>query len=343
MIRQFVWISVLMLGFVINGFGQGINFETCSFEQALQKAKTEQKLVFIDCYTSWCGPCRLMTRDVFPQQAVGDYMNKEFVNLKIDVEKGEGIELAKRFRVTVYPTFLVIDPNGSLVHKFVGASGPQTFIARVKESFDSEKAFAALEKRYEDGDRDKKFLTDYVDALRACSDPKVHEVLNELFTRLDREERLSERYRFIFEQVDYFPVGSEAWKFFVDERDAFEQILKPEGVNRLLYFGYQSVLFGIFDGRPNWPMRKLKWLDKEVDRTPFDPELMNTIHSLIRIAMAMHKGIDQVLNVCEQEFPTIPPGVFSAYSLSELYEPQMNQEQKERWEHIKGLLRTNHN
>lgn len=326
---------MLLTGMTLGSFGQGVNFEECSFDQALEKAKAEGKLVFVDCYTSWCGPCKRMTKDVFPQEIVGEYMNDKFVNLKIDMEKGEGVELAKRFRVASYPTFLVVNPDGTLVHKFLGMTGPKTFLERLKESFDPEKSFGALDKRYEDGERDKAFLTEYVNFLRSCSDSKMYEVMDELFSCLTREERLSEDYRFFFQRVDFFPVGSEAWKFFVDERDAFEQIMKPEEMNRLLYFNYQDLIFRMFDGRSElWPVRKLKWLEKELDRTPFEPDRMSLIRKYIHIAQALHKGMDEMLNVYEQECTDIPYNRFNGRSIYKRYESQMTEEQKARWEKI---------
>ena len=80
--------------------GQGIVFDEGTFEEALAKAKKEGKMVFVDCYTSWCGPCKRMAQQVFPMAEVGEAMNGRFVCLMRDMEKGEGVELAKRYRVS---------------------------------------------------------------------------------------------------------------------------------------------------------------------------------------------------------------------------------------------------
>ena len=87
----FLWISLV-------SFAQdGVNFEHLSFREALDKAKSEQKYVFMDCYTSWCGPCKNMTQNVFPQKKAGDYFNPKFICVKYDMEKGEGPELRTFF------------------------------------------------------------------------------------------------------------------------------------------------------------------------------------------------------------------------------------------------------
>lgn len=73
----------------------GIKFGKQSFAKTLEQAKKENKLIFLDAFASWCGPCKLLDKNVFPKKEVGDYFNANFLNLHIDMEKGEGIEIAK--------------------------------------------------------------------------------------------------------------------------------------------------------------------------------------------------------------------------------------------------------
>ena len=117
----------------------GTMFEELTFEQALEKAKKMRSMLFIDCYTSWCGPCKMMTSKVFPQEKVGDFMN-QFICVKYDMEKGEGPELAEKFGVRAYPTFVILNWDGTLRHKLVGGGDADGFIERVKEAFDDNKA-----------------------------------------------------------------------------------------------------------------------------------------------------------------------------------------------------------
>ena len=101
--------------------------------EALEKAKREGKALFVDCYTSWCGPCHMMSKRVFPQKTVGDFMNPSFISLKIDMEKGEGIELEKRWNVTSFPTFLVLNAQGEVVYTSIGAMPAEMFIKQMEE------------------------------------------------------------------------------------------------------------------------------------------------------------------------------------------------------------------
>ena len=98
----------------------GIQFTSARWADILKKAKTENKLIFLDAYASWCGPCKMLQKNVFTQKTVGDYFNKRFINVKMDMEKGEGPALAQMYPLEAYPTLLFINGNGRLVKKAIG-------------------------------------------------------------------------------------------------------------------------------------------------------------------------------------------------------------------------------
>ena len=101
---------------------EGVAFlEGKTFAEAVEVAKESGKKIFLDCYTSWCGPCKMVARDIFPKKVAGDYFNQEFINIKIDMEKGEGPELAKRLGVKAYPTFVMFDSQGKEIGRLVGS------------------------------------------------------------------------------------------------------------------------------------------------------------------------------------------------------------------------------
>ncbi|SOE20068.1 Thioredoxin [Spirosomataceae bacterium TFI 002] len=89
----------------------GIKFEHGNWDAVVAKAKAENKLIFMDAYTTWCGPCKLLQKKVFPDVELGNFYNKEFINVKIDMENGEGPGLAAKYPVRGYPTLMFIDPN----------------------------------------------------------------------------------------------------------------------------------------------------------------------------------------------------------------------------------------
>lgn len=111
----------------------GVQFVDLKFSEALAKAKKEGKKLFMDCYTTWCGPCKKMNLRVFPLKEVGDYFKKHFVALKVDMEKGEGPDLLKKFGVEAFPTMFVFDGDGKELLKLRGARDVETFLKELKE------------------------------------------------------------------------------------------------------------------------------------------------------------------------------------------------------------------
>ncbi len=143
----------------------GIVFFEGSFDAALEKAGAEDKLVFVDVYTSWCGPCKLMDLNVFPRADVGAYYNEHFVNFKLDAEDFSirGPELTNIYGVSAYPSYLYIKPDGTLQYSVGGTFKPELFIAVAREAMGEERqVFAALEKKYDTGDRDRDLVKDYL-------------------------------------------------------------------------------------------------------------------------------------------------------------------------------------
>jgi thioredoxin-related protein len=147
-------------------FSQGIVFEQTGFAEVLAKAKKENKMIFMDCYTSWCGPCKLLAKKVFPQKEVGDYFNEHFVSIKVDMEKGEGIELAKKYEILSYPTLLFMNADGKVLHKGVGALSAEALIADGKIAIDPNQRIDGLAKKYANGERGEAFIAKYIQLLK---------------------------------------------------------------------------------------------------------------------------------------------------------------------------------
>lgn len=107
----------------------GIKFFNGSFKEAKAKAKAENKIIFMDAYTSWCGPCKMMKQGTFPDPLVGKVFNDKFVSVAYDMEVGEGIDLAEKFQVQAYPTLLFLDADGNVISNELGYRDPAGLIA----------------------------------------------------------------------------------------------------------------------------------------------------------------------------------------------------------------------
>lgn len=107
---------------------QLMNYEIYpSLSEVLLKAEKEDKIVFIDMYADWCLPCKIMDEEVFNDQATADFMNANFINYKVNGERGEGPDLAMIYQVKGYPTHLFVDARGRVLERNLGGMGLVSF------------------------------------------------------------------------------------------------------------------------------------------------------------------------------------------------------------------------
>ncbi|MEZ0486466.1 thioredoxin family protein [Fibrella aquatica] len=111
-----------------------INFQKKAWKDVLAEAKIQRKLIFVDVYTDWCGPCKMLDREVFRNSEVGKRFNGQFINYKADAEHG-GIAIASQYNVRAYPTGLFINGDGELVHTFVGYRPVEFFLKEGEQAF----------------------------------------------------------------------------------------------------------------------------------------------------------------------------------------------------------------
>ena len=143
----------------------GIEFYSGTWQQALAKAKAENKPLFVDVYTSWCGPCKQMAKDVFTSKDVGAKFNASFINYKVDAGKGEGVKTAQQFGVKAYPTYLFVKGDGVLAYRTRGAMPARNFIREADKAlteFKDPKPLPLWEAEYPSNKTDKAFLLHYL-------------------------------------------------------------------------------------------------------------------------------------------------------------------------------------
>ena len=129
-----LFFSICALSLMSLGLSAQIEFFQGTFEEAKAKAAQEDKLIFVDAYTSWCGPCKWMDKNTFTDANVAAYYNENFINVKINMEKGEGPTLARKYRVMAYPTLLYVKGNGDVAHRALGAKGADDFLKVGKDA-----------------------------------------------------------------------------------------------------------------------------------------------------------------------------------------------------------------
>ncbi|MDG4654059.1 thioredoxin family protein [Chryseobacterium arthrosphaerae] len=220
--KKITILSTLFIG--VLAWAQGIKFEDGNFASILAKAKKEKKLIFVDAYASWCGPCKLMVKNIFPLQSVGDYYNAHFINAKIDMEKGEGIDLAKKYNVKAFPTYLFIDGNGEAVHRTLGYVEEKDFIQFAKDAEDPNRRLTSLKQQFEKGEKAPEFLKNLA-VLTIYNDPEfAGKVLNRYFGQkaaLDQED-----VQLLLSGVQ--TTESPLYKIFQDKKEDIQKFLPAD-------------------------------------------------------------------------------------------------------------------
>ena len=232
-----VWVLVV---FQVSVFGQGINFEKLTLEEALIKAKTENKYVFVDCYTTWCGPCKRMTEFVFPSEKAGCYFNPKFVCIKLDMGKDDRRKFGEQYKIVAYPIFLILNSDGTVYHKIVGGSDIDEFIEKVEYGMEKKHSLGYLERRYEGGKMNKEELREYAFALRIANEKEQFEkVVKELIPLLSSKERVKMEYWFLLKDKEY---GDEEVDFVITNIKALKRNVGDQIVDEFLYRNYNRMV-----------------------------------------------------------------------------------------------------
>jgi len=199
---------------------QGMDFFHGTWEEALVKAQEEEKLIFVDAYAVWCGPCKRMAKNVFTKEDVGEYYNAHFINVKMDMEKEPGRAFGQKYPVSAFPTLFYIDEKGEVLKKVVGGRQADDFLKLGEAIAGSYDRSGDLEVLYNDGDRSYDLVLKYVQALNNANKPSL-KVANE-YLRDNPDLTKEERANFLFEALT--AADSRIFDLFIDERKSIEGV-----------------------------------------------------------------------------------------------------------------------
>ncbi len=235
-------ILTLMLFFAVSGFSQGIKFEHGTWKEVLAKAEQTHKPVFVDVYTSWCGPCKKMNKDIFPLEEVGKVYNANFICYQIDAEKGEGIKIAQKYNVMSYPTYLFIKADGVLFSRASGSMESENFIKVSKAALtdlNDSKPIAEWEKEYIQNKNNPQFILNYINELTKLGLPSAS-LFDDYLKLIPEEERISD---FVLEMY-----RNERQQIKVNSF-AFENLMKNK--NKLINLSYGNAYMYLENGIMN--------------------------------------------------------------------------------------------
>lgn len=280
-------------------------FRNLTYEEAIVTAKLENKLVFIDFYTDWCGPCKRMMSDVFPQKSVGDYMNSHFVCIKINAEK-EGKELANLYQIKAYPTFIVINADKKIILTKVGMAPADIFINEIDRMLDPDRTPARMKERYENGERTPELISSYASWLlkdayendkNQAQKEKAILIINDYFNNLNDEEKTNPINLFIYKDYIQKPTD-EIVRFMVKHINEFPKTSQSV-INTVLSKLYHDQLYAYLTNSDKYDANTYKLVKTENNELGYnDNGCYDLIYQLIE---CYAKGnLNEYLDLCEQ-------------------------------------------
>lgn len=205
---------------------EGIRFFEGTWDEAVAEAKRLDRIIFVDAYAVWCGPCKKMAAEVFPDDKVGEFYNKNFVNLKLDAEKGEGLKFRDKYPISAFPTLFYIDYTGEVVQQVKGAQQIDGFIELGKKALTRIDRSQQYVTAYESGDRDPELVLNYVRALNKAGKSSI-KISNE-YLRSQKDLSTPFNLRFILEAAS--EADSRIFNMLIERRAAIEALESKQAV-----------------------------------------------------------------------------------------------------------------
>ena len=226
-----------LIAFLSTGIHAQIKFETGTLAAALEKAKQENKPLFVDVHAVWCGPCKRMAATAFTDTKVADFYNANFISLKLDGEKNDGPSVMAKYGITAYPTLLYFNADGSLAKTVVGGQDVPQLLkhANAVAKPESSPSFTA-KKAYHTSKKSQADLKKLIVGLSEAEDDSTNyytQVYYEKYPKLDINDK-AELEVFLRNEADPNKPVSKQYL------DSFEKADKAQYIQKLNTFIQQS-------------------------------------------------------------------------------------------------------
>ncbi|RYY33281.1 MAG: DUF255 domain-containing protein [Sphingobacteriaceae bacterium] len=229
----------LLLGVTVaTAQDKGVHFEhNLTWAQIKAKAKAENKYIFVDGFTTWCGPCKWMTAEVFPLEETGNFFNANFINVKaqLDTTANDSEEIKKwyqdahnlmvNYKINAFPTYLYFNPNGELVHRALGSAPAPMFISWSKNALDPKTQYYTMKKEYAAGKRDTAFLHALSLASQSAYDEEFGAVVIKDYMATQTNLYTAENIRLLSSSTT--KTTDPGFKIFANEPEKADAFLRP--------------------------------------------------------------------------------------------------------------------
>lgn len=231
--KKIILVLLWIVSFTLTAQESGIQFiNDTTLANALANAKQENKLLFVDCYTSWCSPCRYMEKNIFTLPEVAEFYNSHFICWKVDTEKLHNpadIAAFSNYHILAWPTFLFLNEKGEIMHRAIGADSASNFIELGKTALATGKNYYSLQEKVKSGDRTAETLLKYY----SCNFQAPEKYINEHFALISDSVKLSQPTWNLFSGYAR-DIQAEPFKFFVSHRQQYEQKFSKKAVETKL-------------------------------------------------------------------------------------------------------------
>lgn len=288
---------------------KGIRFESgLSWTQVQAKAKAENKYIFMDCYATWCGPCKWMSVNIFPDREVGDFMNAHFINVAVQMDKtvkddqgiknwyGDANKLQQEYKIDAYPTYLFFSPDGQPLHRFTGLRGTvKEFLSEVNAVFDPTKQYYSITHQWESHKKDTAFLWSAYIKARRQRDNLLADSVGLTYLSL-QSNLLTKRNLQIITNCNLIQSSTDKWfqLFLKNQVGINDSIGKATFVVNLLAptIYKEEILPSYFEEKP------LQWQTIQANLTNKYPSLGNNLTEVMQKDIKDHieKEIDIIIN-----------------------------------------------
>jgi thioredoxin-related protein len=255
----------------VTGEKAGITWvENLSWQLLLKKAKKEKKYIFVDCFATWCGPCKKMDKEVYAIDSVGDLINAKFISVKVQMDSSKADseytrswykkakEIGTTYKVSAYPTYLFFTPNGEVVYKELGYKVPAQFMQLAKDALNPSKQYYILLRAYKNGKKDFEHMPDLIKMSKQFGDSINYlPLLNDYYSylhSLDKDKLYTkENIEFIASTLEN-PSQSPFSMFYPDGK-AVDIVMKKDGyatkvVDHVIFKEKANPFLSAAEGKP---------------------------------------------------------------------------------------------
>lgn len=225
--------------------GFPVKWESGSWQEIKEKAAAQNKYIFVDCYATWCGPCKLMDKHIYTNDTVSSFLNSNFIPVKVQMDTSkaddESIQkwysdantINKEYKVNVYPTFLFISPAGELVHKAQGYHPVKTFTELMADALNPEKQYYTRIANYNRGIKDYSKMADLANTATRLEDGKVaraisQDYINNYLLNLKKSDLFTKEH---IDFIKYYISQSDdkGFRFFYKNAKRIDKLMKDSG------------------------------------------------------------------------------------------------------------------